>query len=152
MPKVLVEFDSIEQAQAAIHAVTGNQAPAPAPHFLPNVAPAPYVPPQPAPMAPAPAPYAPPAQPQQFAPPAGMPMPAPAPAPAPMAPQPAPMASAAPAAPSGITQAQLSAAAQAYAKKHTPKGAKAKLAEFGITKISEAHESIYPQLLQALSA
>lgn len=62
------------------------------------------------------------------------------------APAPAPAA-----ANSGITQAQIAAAAQAYSKAHKPAATKAVFAQFGITKISDASPAIYPQLLQALT-
>lgn len=78
-------------------------------------------------------------------------------APAPVAPAPLPPAQppvaapATPAAASGITQAQIAAAAQAYSKAYKPAATKAVFAQFGITKISDANPSIYPQLLQALT-
>lgn len=130
--KVTVEFDSIEQATAAVNAVRGHAA-APAP--APAAPAAPYVQPQPAP-APAPAP-----QPVYQAPaPAPQPAPAPAPAPAVGAPQ-----------AGGITQAQVAAAAQAYSKQHGPKAAKAVLAELGATAISQITPENYALALQKLA-
>ena len=121
MTKIFVEFDSIEQAQAAIYAVKGTRAAAPAPAFAPNVAPA----------APAPAPAAPP------------PMPAAA-APAPAAPAPAPM----PPAVGGVTQAQVVAAAQAFAKAYGPKAAKDRLAALGVTAVGQLQEAQYATAIE----
>jgi hypothetical protein len=134
MPKVLVEFDSIEQAQAAIFAVSGQQAAAPAPAFMPNVAapmPAPAPMPQAAPMGFPPAPQA------------GVPFPAPAPAAIPAA-----QAAPAPAA-SQYTAAQCASALQSYAQKHSPKGAKALLQQFGIDSVNKLDPSQYANFLQA---
>lgn len=125
--KITIEFDSAEQAVAALRGIGPAAA---------SVAPPP-----------APAPYAPPQQPYQ--PPAAAPVYAP---PAPAAPvyTPPPQAPVA-AASGGITIQQLAQAAQAYAKVHTPKGAKAKLAEFGLTKINDTNPAQYATLLQALA-
>lgn len=127
MPKITIEFDSIEQASIAYAAVYGGaqpvqHAPAPAP-----VAPAPYAPapaPAPAPhVMQAPAGFTPPM------PPAPMAAPAPAPAPAPVAAAPVPAGN--------VTQAQLAQAAQAYAKTHGAAATKAVLTKYGIDGVAK---------------
>lgn len=128
--KILIEFDTMQQAQAAHAAAFGHQPASPPP----QQAQAPYQPP--AQQPPAQQQYAPPAQ-TQYAPPAGAPVQQP----------PAPQG----AAPGSITLAQLTQAAQAYAKAHTPKAAMGVLSQFGITKVSDARPDMYPQLLQALA-
>lgn len=77
------------------------------------------------------------------------PAPAPAPAPAPgySAPAPAP----APAPPT-VSQAYFSAAVQDYAKAHSPKAAKAKLAEYGFGKVGDVPAERYAEMMQALAA
>lgn len=129
MAKILIELnDADPQTALILAALTGGEAKvttaARTPAYQGAAAPA---------SAPAPAGYAPAPQ--------GAPAPAPAPAPA------------APAAPatSGITAAQVSGAAQLYSKTHGPKAAKAKLAEFGLTKVSDANPASYPQLLAAFA-
>lgn len=128
--KLTVDLNDPQDVAAALAVLQGHggaaPAPAPAP-AAPAAAPAPAAPAAPAP-APAPAPAAP-----------AAPAAAPAPAPAPAAPAPS----------GGVTQAQVVQAVQAYAKAYKPAAAKAKLAEFGITKVSEATEDQYPALLAA---
>lgn len=125
--KITIEFDSPEQAVSALRGIHDNTPPVPVhtTHAQPLRAPAAYAPPQPVHQAPQ---YQPP-QPANN----GF-----------VAPQVAPTAT-------GITSGQVAAAAQAYAKVHGPKGAKAKLAEFNITKIIEAQPHQYPALLQAFA-
>lgn len=148
MSKFFVGCDTIEQVQAA-HAAINNaaipahiaNAPAPAatPHYSAPAAAAPN----------APAPAVVPSQPGQFIPPQAT-----APAPAPVAaPVTAPATSVAPAAAEahGITAAQLGAAAQNYSKLYKAAATKQVFAHFGIAKIGDAHPSIYPQLLAALT-
>lgn len=137
--KVTVEFNSIEDANIAVAAVNSGSIPAHIAAAPAPVAPAPVYPAPLPPQAPAPV-----GAPGQFIPPA-----APAPVAAPVA---APATVAAPAGDSGgITAAQLGAAAQNYSKVYKAAATKQVFAHFGITKIGDAHPSIYPQLLQALT-
>lgn len=132
MPKIYVEFESIEQAQIALNAVNGGAQTAPA--YAPPAAPA-YVPP----AAPAPLP-------QAAVAPAPLPVAAPAAIPAAqVAPAPAPVAS-------GYTQAQCATALQAYCQKHSPKAGKALLGQFGIDAITKLDPTMYAQFIQAASA
>lgn len=142
MIEVTHKFNTVEEAAAFINSLTAGQPAAPvvaAPHYSAPAAVAPNVP--------APAPQVVPSQPGQFIPPQQPPAPAPV-----AAPVTAPATVAAPAAvESGITAAQLATAAQNYSKLYKAAATKAVFAHFGITKIGEAHPSIYPQLLAALT-
>lgn len=135
MIKVTKEFATEAEAIAWLG---GNSHGTTAVLSAPVAAPTPIVAPAPAPLAPpvpAPGAYAPP--------------PAPAPVAAPVA---APAIAAAPAGDSGgITAAQLGAAAQNYSKLYKAAATKQVFARFGIAKIGDAHPSIYPQLLAALT-
>ncbi len=136
MIELTMKFATPEAAAAFL---TGGQAPAP--HFAPNVADAPAPVVNTAPVynqAPAPVTHAPV---QGHAAPAHNPAPAAAPAPAP-----APAANT-----SGYTAAQVAQAAQAYAKVHGPKGAKAKLKELGYDKISDIRPEQYQAILTAMA-
>lgn len=122
MPKVLVEFNSIEEAQAAIFAVCGASSPAPAPYVppAPQATPAPVYAPPPPQAAPT-APYAPP-----------------------------PQAAPAPAA-GGYTSAQVATALQGYAKRHTPQGAKAILSKYGVTAVNHIDPAQYGNVMTDLA-
>lgn len=152
--KVLVEFDSIEQAQAAIHAVSGHQSAAPAPHFQPNVEQAqPAYAPQPPQQAPVS--YAPPAPPQQqqyapqppqsyapLAPPQMQQNVAPAPGPA------APPSSAQAA--GNFTTAQVTAAFQQYCRANTAKAGKEVLREFSVDSAAKIDPSYYAAFMHRI--
>lgn len=137
MTKVLVEFESIEQAQIAIAALNNQHVPAyiaAAPATPTGPAPQAYVPPAPQ-VAPVPQQVAP--APQAYAP--------PAPAAGLVA---APATSGAPA--STITPAILGAAAQAYSKAYKAAGTKAVFAQFGIASVGQARPDQYQALYDAL--
>lgn len=101
--------------------------------------------PRPAPPAAAPAPSAPPPPPAAAS--------APAAPPAPAAPLPVPTAPAAPPPPpaSGPTQAQVSAAVQAYSTKYGPKEAKKLFAHFGWAKTSDIPADQYQTAYEAFN-
>lgn len=123
--KVLVEFESLEAANAALGGtVQANPAPAPAATAAP------------APATPAPAAAAPP------------PAAAPAPAAPPVA---APAPAAAPAAGTGITEAQVLEAMQAYAQANGPAATRGVLGTFNAKKISDLTPDQYPAVHAALT-
>lgn len=127
--KVLVEFNSIEEANIAVAAVQGGASVQP-------VAQAPATPPYTAPPA---APVAPPAQPPAAA----------------VAPPPLPPAAAAPVAPAaagGLTKEQVTQAAQAYAKANSPAATKAILQQFGVSAIKDINPEHYAQLYAMFTA
>lgn len=125
MPEVYVKFNSLEEAMQALQGNTPVAA-APAPSFVPPA-------PQAAPVAPAALAYVPPAPVAHVA-------------AAPVAPAPV----AAPAA-TGITAAQVAAQAQAYAKAHGPKAAKAVFAEFGAGAVAQIAPEHYAAVMQRMA-
>lgn len=129
MPEVFVKFNSLEEAMAALRTSDAGYAPAPAP------TPA-YVPPAPVAVAPQ-------AQAQAYTPPAP---PAPA-AYAPPAPPSPPAYTPPPAAPTQITQTQVAERAQAYAKQHGPKAAKAVFAEFNANSVAQIAPEHYEAVM-----
>lgn len=135
MPEVYVKFNSLEEAMQALQVAHG---PANVPGGVLSTAPG-TVPGASAYGSPLPA-----AAPAYVA-------PAPAPAPA-YAPAPAPVAApvAAPVG-GGITQQQIVAQAQLYAKAHGPKAVKAVFGEFGATAASNVDPTNYAALLQRLA-
>lgn len=131
--KITVEFDSIEQATAAVNASYGFVAPQPPAPAIPQQH---WTPPAPvAPVAPAPV-YAP-------APPVA--------APAPMAPPAPPVAAPAPGPAGAVPAAQLIAAAQAFSKKHGGAATKAVLVRFGVKAVGEINPAHHQQFLQEVA-
>lgn len=129
MPEVYVKFNSLEEAMQALQVAHG---PANVPGGVLSTAPG---------TVPGASAY-------------GSPLPAAAPAYVAPAPAPAPAPVAAPvAAPigGGITQQQIVAQAQLYAKAHGPKAVKAVFGEFGATAASNVDPTNYAALLQRLA-
>lgn len=124
MPEVYVKFNSLEEAMQALQGGAPVAPAAPVQTFVPPQ------PQAPAPVAAAPA-YVPPAP---IAPVAAAPV-----APAPVA------------AGGAITSAQVAAQAQAYAKAHGPKAAKAVFAEFGAGAVAQIAPEHYAAVMQRMA-
>lgn len=121
MPEVYVKFNSLEEAMQALQGGAPVAPAVPAPAFVP-----------PQPQAPAPFAAAP-----AYVPPAPV-------AAAPVAPAPV-------AAGGAITSAQVAAQAQAYAKAHGPKAAKAVFAEFGAGAVAQIAPEHYAAVMQRMA-
>lgn len=118
--KVTIEFDSVEQAQAALAGINGGTPVVTMAQAAGHFPPPPVAQAAPAPMPVAPAPFVPPQ----------------APAPA-----------ATPTAGASYTAADVQAAVQAYAKANNAKAAKALLNEFGVNSIAEIRPDQYAAVI-----